>query len=126
MEIGYLADVVVVGGQRRLRIDVRQIPFERLARELLSESQTLAHIARVDLIDAGDDAPEEELVLVGPHVYNASRVLGNDVHLAARKRVRRRQAEHVANVAARHEQQSAATHPNLHFHFIAQLNDQRC
>ena len=110
----YLAHVVVVDGQRRLRVDVAQVPGERLALQVLAQLDAFAHVARVHGRHALYDLVEEGRVLVRPHVHHASVVLCDDVHLAARERVRRRLAEHVAHVATRHEQNCAATHPNLY------------
>ena len=56
---------------------------------------------------------KEAAPVVHPDVGEPRVVVVDDVTGAAGKRVRRRLAEHVADVRARHDQQRATAHPHL-------------
>ena len=69
-----LADVIEVNGHGRLRIDVLQVPAKGLALQPLAQLDAFAEVARVEAAHAGQDAAEEDAILVGPHVDDASHV----------------------------------------------------
>lgn len=102
-----------MNGHGCVRIDVLEIPTERLALELLSQLETFGQIARLDLAQLGYDLVKVADVLVGPDVDHATIVLVDDLLRTAGELVGRVLAEHVTHVRARRDEQSATAHPNL-------------
>lgn len=110
-------DVIEVHWDGSFRIDVLQVPAERLALQIFAELNARAHVTGVDVIEIGNHVMKVSFVLVGPHVDQAPVVLEDDFVGAARERVGRLLAEYMAHVRARRDQQNTSAHPNSERHF---------
>lgn len=108
-----MSDVEEIPGHGRLRIDVLQVPLERLALEIATKLNARAHVSGRDLIEAVYDLVEVVAVLVRPHVDETTLVLVDHFDGAARERVRRLAAENMTHVRAWMNQEYAAAHPDL-------------
>jgi hypothetical protein len=83
---------------RCIRVDILEIPSERLALEVLAQLDTRRQVTGLDPVQFGHDLVEVGRVLVRPHVDHAAVVLVDDLVRAAWEFVRRVLAEHVADV----------------------------
>lgn len=106
-------EAVVVQWHLRLWVDVLQVPAEALAVQPLAQLLPGAGVAAVHLERLHVDREVEVLPLVQPDVREPRVVVVHDAAGAARKRVRRRLAEHVADVRAGRDLQRASAHPDL-------------
>lgn len=109
----YCAQMIIVNRHGCVRIDVLEIPTERLALKILSQLETFGQIARLDFAQLGYNLVKVANVLVGPDVDHATIVLVDDLLRAAWELVRGVLAEHVTHVRAGRDEQSATAHPDL-------------
>lgn len=100
-----------ISGHEQLRVDVLQVPLERLAAQVVPQLLPLAHVAEVAQVVA-DPLVVVLLVLVEPDLGQADGVPLENVDSRA-PLVGGALAEDVAHVGARHDLQGAPAHPRL-------------
>ena len=109
--MNYLSRSHSFAGDEQLRIDVVEVPFERLALEVAPQLDSAADVAEVAEV-VPDAVVVVLFVVIQPDLGQADRIPSQDVD-SGTPFVRRAFSENVAHMRTRDNFQTAAAHPSL-------------
>lgn len=101
-----------VGWKRGFRVDVLEVPLERLALESVSKFPPFADVSSIDVSGGRNHLVEERLVFVHPYFSSTSSIVMDDLSSSAGKGVWGLFAEDVTDTRAWMNLEGAAAHPD--------------